>query len=199
MTLRQLVRNVVPAPRKPLQWWDALPLLLFLALFIGGCLYVDLTNRLLFVRPAAFGLLAFSVWVWWMHVAGYAGLTKARGLCALAIRFVLLGLFVLVIAEPRAVRTKDVLSVIYALDVSDSIGDGSVDAALRFVAKNVTTKPQKDEAGLIVFGRNAAVELPPRATFPLEALNAQIDRDATNLEQSLSLAAAMLPEENQGR
>ena len=50
-----------------------------------------------------------------------------------------------------------------------------------------------------MFGRNAAVELPPRASFPFEAINSQIDRDGTNLEQGLSLAAAMLPEEKQGR
>src|SRR6185436_19383083 len=93
--------------------------------------------------------------------------------------------------------------VVYALDVSDSIGEGSTDAALRFVAETVTQKPQTDRAGLIIFGKNAAVEFPARTTVPLEAnnviLNSLIDKEASNLEQGLSLAAAMLPEETQGR
>ena len=51
----------------------------------------------------------------------------------------------------------------------------------------------------MVFGREAAVELPPRANFPLEALRSQVAHDATNIEKGLSLAAAMLPDGNPGR
>ncbi|MCP4814294.1 MAG: hypothetical protein GY888_17435, partial [Planctomycetaceae bacterium] len=51
-----------------------------------------------------------------------------------------------------------------------------------------------------MFGRTPAVEYPPRETFPFEKyLNSQVGKDATNLQQSLSLSLAMLPEENQGR
>src|SRR5690606_1619456 len=95
-----------------------------------------------------------------------------------------------------------VVSVIYAIDVSDSIDNERVNEALGFVARTVTEKPQEDKAGVIVFGKNAAVELPPRPSFPLEAgnvINSLIDRDGTDLEQALSLAAAMLPEEDRGK
>ncbi len=55
----------------------------------------------------------------------------------------------------------------------------------------------------MTFAANAAVELPPREAFPLEGgsiiLNSRISPDATNIEQSLSLAAAMLPEDTRGR
>ena len=44
------------------------------------------------------------------------------------------------------------------------------------------------------------MELPPRESFPFEEfLNSQVGRDATNLEQSLALSSAMLPEEHRGR
>lgn len=200
---RRIITSVFPPPRQRVTLRDALPLILFLVVLIGACVYADLSHRLLFARPAAFGLLLLTPWLWWMHLAGYAGLGRARGIMALEIRLLLAGLFVVLLADPRAVRTSDVLSVIYALDVSDSIGDGSTDAALRFVAETATKKPQKDQAGLIIFGKNAAVEFPARPSVPLEAnnviLNSLIDKDATNLEQGLSLAAAMLPEETQGR
>lgn len=196
---KRFIQSLLPRPRKHLTKRDWLPLLIFLAGYAVLCASLDLSHRVLFVRPAAFALLVCTPWVWWMHLAGYAGLGKIRGSMAALLRLALVGTFVILLAEPRAVRVRDVVSVIYAVDLSDSIGEGSTDAALKFVVDTVSKKPERDEAGLIVFGRNAAVELPPRQSFPYEAINSQIDRDATNLEQSLSLAAAMLPEENQGR
>ncbi|MDF1744520.1 MAG: VWA domain-containing protein [Gimesia sp.] len=176
-----------------------MPFVLFLVFYAIVCFSLEFSGVLLFARPWAFVLILFSIWVWWLSVAGYGGLSKGRGLAALLSRLLMLGLFVMLIAEPRSVRVRDVISVVYAVDLSDSIGQSKVDSALEFVTKTVTEKPQLDEAGLVVFGRNSAVELPPRVSFPFEALNSRIDRGATNLQQTLSLAAAMLPEDNRGR
>ncbi|MSR56107.1 MAG: VWA domain-containing protein [Planctomycetaceae bacterium] len=207
---RHIVTSLFPTPRQRVRPIGALPLVLFLVLFGGLCLFFDLSHRLLFARPAAFGLLLATPWLWWMHVAGYAGLGRVRSLVALEIRLLLAGLFVILLADPRAVRTSDELSVIYALDVSDSV-DGNdpeqrmLQQALRFVANTATQKRSTDRAGLVVFGKNAAVEFPARPNLPLDKnsvdiiLNSLIDKEATNLEQGLSLAAAMLPEETQGR
>ncbi|MCR9229390.1 MAG: VWA domain-containing protein [bacterium] len=199
MKIKELYQQLVPRARTQVTWQRALPLIFFLLLYAGLCVGLELSGVLLFARPWAFVLILFAVWVWWLSVAGYGGLSRGRALAALLTRLVMLGLFVILIAEPRSVRVRDVISVVYAVDLSDSIGERSVDEALEFVTKTVTEKPPMDEAGLVVFGRNSAVELPPRMSFPFEALNSRIDRDATNLEQTLSLAAAMLPEENRGR
>ncbi|WP_417396551.1 VWA domain-containing protein [Gimesia chilikensis] len=199
MKIKELYQQLVPRARTSVTWRRALPLIFFLLLYAGLCVGLELSGVLLFARPWAFVLILFAVWVWWLSVAGYGGLSRGRAQAALLTRLVMLGLFVILIAEPRSVRVRDVISVVYAVDLSDSIGERSVDEALEFVTKTVTEKPPMDEAGLVVFGRNSAVELPPRMSFPFEALNSRIDRDATNLEQTLSLAAAMLPEENRGR
>jgi len=199
MKIKELYYQLVPQPRAIVTWKRALPLIVFLVLYAIVCFSLEYSGVLLFARPWAFGLILFSIWVWWLSVAGYGGLSKGRGLAALLSRLLMLGLFVMLIAEPRSVRVRDVISVVYAVDLSDSIGESSVDKALGFVTNTVKEKPQTDEAGLVVFGRNSAVELPPRVSFPFEALNSRIDRDATNLQQTLSLAAAMLPEENRGR
>ncbi|MDA1251478.1 MAG: VWA domain-containing protein [Planctomycetota bacterium] len=194
-------QKVFPAPRRPFVWRDALSLVIFLLVYVGVCIGLEVTNQLLFGRPIAFALMAVSVWIWWMNLAGKGGLSKGRSMAALWIRLALVGVFVMVIAEPRAVRTRDVLSVVYAIDISDSIGDASVDKALEFVAKHAVGKWQNDEVGIVVFGGTAAVEIPPRESFdnfePIIA--SRVRRDATNIEQALSLASAMLPEENRGR
>ncbi len=77
------------------------------------------------------------------------------------------GLLILILAEPRAVRTSDVVSVVYNVDVSDSVNEAR-NQALEMVAGTAAEKPATDQAGLVVFGRTAAVEYPPRETFPFE-------------------------------
>jgi uncharacterized membrane protein len=201
--LKRILLNVFPPPRQPVQWIDALPLAMFLVLFVGLCLFLELRHVLLFARPGAFVFALATVWIWWMQVAGFGGLGKVRSILALEVRLALAGLFVILLAEPRAVRTSDELSVVYAVDVSDSISDNSTSRALEFVARTATKKPPKDEAGLVIFGKNAAVEFKADKRVPLEGdtviTNSLIDKEATNIEQGLSLAAAMLPEDKQGR
>lgn len=198
--LRRFIASFFPSPRRPANWRDAVPLISFLVLFVGLNLWLELGHYLMYARPLMLGLVVLAPWFWWMHVAGYGGLPKARGTVSMLVRLCLLGLFAMVLAEPRAVRSRDVVSVVFSVDVSDSIY--SADRAITYVTDTVQKhrpKGKSDEAGLIIFGKSSAVELPPRMSFPFEALNSQVDRGATNLEQTLSLASAMLPEDNQGR
>lgn len=160
---------------------------------------VELVGSLEFDFPWMFCLLVFTPWIWWMHAAGHSGLSPLRSAVAVFVRLGIAGLLILVLAGPRSVKTSDVVSVVYSVDVSDSVNEAR-QTALDVVAGSAAQKPARDEAGLVIFGRTAAVELPPRESFPFEKfLNAQVGRDATNLEQALQLSAAMLPEEHRGR
>src|SRR5579871_4983228 len=120
---RQWLLNLVPPARKPVTVRAALPLVIFLLVFIGACVWVDLTRLVVFSNLAPFGLLALSVWVWWLHVAGYSGLNKGRATFAFLVRLSLLSVFVLALAEPRIVHRNNGLAVMYALDISDSMGE----------------------------------------------------------------------------
>jgi hypothetical protein len=167
--LRRIWRRIVPPPRGPVTVRQALPLIVFLLLYAAVCVGLDRSGRVLFVRPKMFGLMAVCAWIWWMSIAGYCGLPRFRATVALLVRMLLVGVFAFALAEPRAVRTSDLLSVVYAIDLSDSIGENATETAMQFLAQTVTQKPEKDQAGLVVFGRNAAAELPPRQSFPLES------------------------------
>ncbi|MDA1163765.1 MAG: VWA domain-containing protein [Planctomycetota bacterium] len=200
MTVLGILHFVAPPLRRPFRWRDLLPLILFLTIFAGGCVSLELAGAVLFVRPVAFFLSIVTVWIWWLHLAGVTGLSNGRSQVALWFRLLMAAGFIVALAEPRAVRTSEVLSVVYAVDVSDSVGQTAVDSALEFVARHVSEKPATDEAGLVVFGRSAVVELPPRITFPFEGVvTSQVRRDATNLAEALSLSAAMIPATNNGR
>lgn len=136
---------------------------------------------------------------WWIFEFGYSGLHSFRAVLALFVRFSLIALFIMLLAEPRAVIKNNRLSVMYLLDVSDSIGKKAVNQGLDYIAKTVQGRPEGDRAGLIVFGRDSAVELPPRESFPLEAINSTIQRDGTDLGKALLLAEAMLPSDENGK
>jgi len=200
LRVSDVLRAIFPTPRQPVRALDALSLVLFLTIFGGGCFLLDILDKVLFVRPEAFILTAVTLWLWWLSLAGATGLSPARAQTALWIRFVMAAGFIVTLAEPRAVRTSEILSVVYAVDVSDSVGQQAVDSALAFVARQVSEKPAMDEAGLVLFGAEAVVELPPRITFPFDGVvTSQVRRDATDLAEALSLSAAMIPAENNGR
>jgi uncharacterized membrane protein len=197
--LRRFWTNLFPPARRRVRIRDAAPLVLFIALFSAVWVSLEWSHTLMFARPQSLVWLNLCPWIWWLSMAGYAGLGRTRSQFALFTRMTIIGLFVMLLSEPRMVRTQDVMSVVYAVDLSDSIGDSATTSALKFVVQTATAKPKSDLAGMIVFGREATVELPPQTSFPFEAINSQVDRDATNLEQTLSLAAALIREENQGR
>lgn len=222
--LRKTVKRIIPAPHRPVRWKAAIPLLAFGIIFALICFSIlptlvitasrqswdlrffripkpniEIVREMEFARPWAFLLLAFTPWLWWMQAAGHSGLPERRGAWAAFIRLMICGLLIIVLAEPRAVRTSDVVAVVYDIDVSDSVNEAR-NEAFNLVAATAAEKPSTDQAGLVVFGRTAAVEYPPRETFPFEKyINSQVSQDATNLEQSLALSAAMLPEEHLGR
>ena len=197
--MKRFLQSFIPSARRPVTLLALFPLLLFLAAFSAAVIVCEMRGLVRFTWKPAFSLMAVTPWVWWMHFAGWSGLSGWRAVAALVSRLLLVGAFAAVLAEPRAVRKSDTLSMVYALDVSDSMGEKISDKSMEWILKSVAQKPEKDEAGLVVFGRDAAVELPPRKSFPYETINSRVSRDGTDVAKGLSLAAAMLPEGNQGR
>jgi len=201
--LHRIFRSIFPSPRSPVHWRDGIVLAVFLLVYIVMCAGLEFGHVLMFSRPMMLGLVVLAPWFWWLSLAGYAGLPKGRGTAALFVRLLVLGLFAMVLAEPRAVRTSNIMAVIFALDVSDSVRDPRIsDKAITYITETVQGhRPtgSKDQQSLIIFGKTPAVELPPRESFPFEALNSQIDHGATNLEQALSMSSAVITEDVQGR
>ncbi|MBN1808222.1 MAG: VWA domain-containing protein [Planctomycetes bacterium] len=199
MKLHRVARAVFPARRRQVTVAGVLPLALFMVVFFAAWGVFELTRFITFQSPVMMGLVAVTPWIWWMSYQGWGGLDRVRSLFALVLRLLVAGTFIMMLAEPRAVRTSDVVSLVYVLDQSYSIGDQVSNDVLSFVTRTVSEKPSADEAGLVVFGNQAVVELPPRVSFPFEVITSRVDRDGTNIDKALSLAAAVIPEYNQGR
>ena len=98
----------------------------------------------------------------------------------------------------RIVRSNDHLTVIYLLDQSLSIPEAKRAAMIKYVKDEVHAhRRDKDRAGVIVFGREAAIELPPfdddlQMGNSIESL---FDPQATNIAAAMKLAQATFPED----
>ena len=200
--LPPFILAIFPRPRRPVTFASAVPMISFVVVFGAVCFLLDRFDVILFSRPAAFWILLLVPWFWWMNLGGFSGLTGVRNVVSLMVRLILVGIFVILLAEPRSVRKSDAMAVVFVVDLSMSVGTKWSEEAMRYVSRVNEEKPVRDELGLILFGRNAAVELPPATSFPLDenlSVTLQIDREGTNLQKALSLAAAILPDDKQGR
>jgi hypothetical protein len=81
-----------------------LPLALFLIVFGVAVVVMETQQWIRFSHRWVFLLVALAPWVWWLHHQGYHGLGKVRGVIALSLLLVLLGLFLMLLAGPRAVQ-----------------------------------------------------------------------------------------------
>ncbi|MCI0492528.1 MAG: glutamine amidotransferase, partial [Planctomycetes bacterium] len=123
---------------------------------------------------------------------------------ALALRTLVLMLLVFALGEMQYQRTSDRLTVIYLLDQSLSIPEARREAMIRYT--NASIREQRndslgDQAGVIVFGRNAEVELPP-VDFDIQLrtrIESLLDPEFTNLANAMQRAMAMFPHDSAKR
>jgi uncharacterized membrane protein len=157
-----------------------------------------LDYRVEFDSPWYLLLLGLLPFLWWFSYRGLSGLGTARRMVVLLLRSAVLTLFVLALAEIQLVRVNERVTVIYLLDQSRSIPIEQRKRMIEFVNQAIAEHRQlEDKAGVIVFGREPAIEIPPfndsvRVTPSIESL---LDPDFTNMAGAMKLAQATFPED----
>src|SRR5262245_22904685 len=150
-----------------------------------------------FARPGWLVLLLLAPAVYLLARRSLAGLPPVRRAFAVGLRTLVVVLLALAAAEFRWVKKNDRLAVIYAVDVSASIPPEHRQAALEFVKRSAQARDPRrgDFVGLVVFGKNAGIEVSPRPQeLAFEGLNTLIERDFTDLQSAIRLAMAVFPE-----
>ncbi|MFN5468854.1 MAG: VWA domain-containing protein [Pirellulaceae bacterium] len=158
-------------------------------------------GRFAFERPEYLLLLLVLLpWIYWVSRQSLAGLGPVRRWLALLLRSLVLLLIVAALAGVQWVWTSQKMTVLYLLDQSDSIPAPKRQLMLQFAIENANAHrraARQDRAGLIIFGREAAVEFPPLDDDlpPIRTPESYLGKtDATNLEGALKLAKASFPE-----
>lgn len=158
---------------------------------------------LVFNSPWYLLLLLLLPPMWWFSYRSLSGLGRWRRLMALAFRTVVMLLIVAALAEMQYQRRSDRLTVIYLLDQSLSIPEARRTAMIDYVNASIREhrKDEKgDRAGVIVFGRNAEVEVPPvDFDITVQRVESLLDPEFTNLSVAMQRAMAMFPHDSAKR
>jgi Mg-chelatase subunit ChlD len=121
---------------------------------------------------------------------------------ALSLRLMVAGLMVVALAEPNWLTLINRLTVLFVVDASNSIESGELSAALDYV--NAAAKQQSgdrgDRAGVVVFGGEPAVEVPPiEHPWQVAKIESEYQPQFTNLEAALKLAQVTFPTDSANR
>ena len=161
--------------------------------------------RLGFDHPGYLWLLLALPILWWVGFKSLGVLGQFRRAFALFLRTLVWTTVVFALAGVQLVWVNDRVTVMYLLDQSQSIPQVKRQVMLDYVIRNVRRhrdRTREDRAGIVVFGRDASIEIPPfdddiPALRRLESLHG--GTDATNLESALNLAQASMPEDTARR
>ncbi|MGL4464335.1 MAG: VWA domain-containing protein, partial [Planctomycetia bacterium] len=133
----------------------------------------------------------------WFSRRSLSALGPARRSAALLLRLVVLSLLILALSELQLSRTSDKLCTLFVLDQSQSIPESLSSKSLEDVSNAIQRrKNERDEAGLIVFGRNARIEQPPAAyerTREIRSVGSLLDRQYTDVASAIQLALGSFP------
>ena len=150
----------------------------------------------IFEHPNWLWLLLLLPVVAWLSRQSLSGLGRWRRWFAVGFRMAVMSLLIMALAGMQFQKKTDKLTVIYILDQSMSIPEthrGNMVGYVNASIKKHRTANKGDRAGVIVFGRDAAVELPPFDGFlPLRhQIETELDQDFTNLSGAMRRAAAL--------
>lgn len=156
---------------------------------------------------------AHPAWLWWLllipamawiALRRKGALGGFRGGAALILRSLVVLMVAAALADVQIVRSSDRVTTFFLLDRSRSIPERFRRAMLAYVNLAVETQRRDgDRAGVIVFGKTAAVESPPldfavELREPLGALRG-LDANRTDLASAVKLALASFPEDSSKR
>jgi hypothetical protein len=136
-------------------------------------------------------LVAFFAWT---SRRTLADLSPFRRRLALGVRVLISTLLVLALAGTQLVRFNRDLAVMFVVDYSDSVGPAAKARAARFIEDAVRTRRISDNWGVVVFGREAYIQLAPGVAPTLGKIQTVPPGEFTDIAAAMRLAIASLPD-----
>ncbi|HVF85264.1 MAG TPA: VWA domain-containing protein [Abditibacteriaceae bacterium] len=148
-----------------------------------------------FLNPWALALfpplVAFFAWT---SRRTLADLSNGRRRLALGVRVLVCGLLILALAGAQLVRFNRDLAVMFVVDYSDSVGPDAKERAAQFIENAVKNRRAGDQWGVVVFGRDAFIQLAPGTSPSLGKIQTVPPGQFTDIAAALRLATASLPD-----
>ncbi|MFQ6066417.1 MAG: VWA domain-containing protein [bacterium] len=131
--------------------------------------------------------------IWYICARGHAVLSPLRKKIALVVRLVILSLLILSLAGTKIRLPTRSESVFFLVDDSDSITAANKEFARDYVQSSLQSLRRGDQAGIIVFGKEALIESLPQRQLRLSYFHSKVSPHQTDIEKSLRLAVANFP------
>lgn len=135
----------------------------------------------------------------WLGRKSHADLSTARRRLAIGVRLVVLGLIVLALSGMQFVRFNRNQATMFVLDYSDSIAPADKERALEYIKKAAKGKRPNDQVGIVVFGREAFIELAPSLAQDVGKIQTVTPSEFTDIAAAIRLGMASLPDGVQKR
>jgi uncharacterized membrane protein len=155
-------------------------------------------HSVVFDRPGFLALLALLPAFWVLGYRSLSGLGPWRRWLALGLRSLVWILIVMALADAQYQRRSEGLTVVYLLDQSLSIPAEQRSEMLQYVRKSIDEyrdDSRGDRFAVIVFGRDAEVEIPPVSVndaLPND-VESLLDPEYTDLATAIQRAKAIFP------
>ena len=147
-----------------------------------------------FVFPWMLLLLVLVPWSIYLGIHVHS-LNRARKAVAITLRTTILLCLIFALAGAELVRKNDKLAVFFLLDQSNSIPEEERLETAQWVRNMADTyMTEKDEAGVIVFGQDASIELGMDAKLGLRDIQSYVGGEQTDAAAAIRLAMAAFPE-----
>jgi uncharacterized protein YegL len=137
------------------------------------------------------GILLPAIWLLWAITRRSAtGLPPDRSLVVFLTRALIFGCLILALSDPRLFVTSTSKHVVWAVDVSESVGDTAMEAARAFSQESGISRA--DQSWVPFAGRPGAGGGVTDQPMDIEA-KAALQTDATDISSALQFASAAFP------
>lgn len=116
-----------------------------------------------------------------------------RDILSLLLRTLIVILIILSLAGLESVRATDQLSVVFVIDLSDSLGGDALTTAENYIRDSIAHMAADDRFGVVIFGQEARIVRPVSVTRNLNPIHSEIHPGNTDIAEGLRKALSIFP------
>jgi len=136
-----------------------------------------------------------------LHIRSFSDMGRFQRGLSIFLRLVILAAIILALADTRLIQRADKLAVYFLYDASKSVGEAANQSMNGYISEAFESADQeKDEAGVIAFGRDAFTEAEVGSDLSeIGTLESDIGSEFTDISSAINLALASLPTDRGSR
>jgi uncharacterized membrane protein len=135
----------------------------------------------------------------WIAIKSRANISLSKKILITFLRIAAFTLLVFCLAGFSKTFKNDELYVIYIIDNSHSYSEENVRNAARYISTASKSMKRSDQAAVIVFGKEAVVEIPFSEKIGHFKFSSYVDKAHTNIAKAIKIAEVLFPEDAQKR